>query len=147
MEIEECRGVTVINDAYNANPASVKAAIDTLAGRSVKGKKVIVLGDMLELGSETKKAHYEVGRLAAAGAEILMSVGEWKDYVTAGACDGGMNEQNVMSFDTPREAGDRLNDILLPGDCVLIKASRRVGLEEALVKLKSAKSGSEIKVI
>mgnify|MGYP000539467093 CR=1 FL=1 len=126
-------GVTVVNDAYNANPDSMRAALGT-AARLLRSARTdhadaslfVVLGDMLELGAEAPARHTEVGRLAAeSGASLVLGIGEHADRIVAGAAAGGVDALRVASRE---EALQQLSD-LRPGDVVLVKASRLVGLE------------------
>jgi UDP-N-acetylmuramoyl-tripeptide--D-alanyl-D-alanine ligase len=116
-------GVVVINDCYNANPMSMRAALDDLAA-SASGRRVAVLGDMLELGPDEARHHEEIGRHAAArDVELLITVGPLA-AVMAGAFPG--ESQAVADAD---EAAAALGELLAPGDTVLVKGSRGVGLE------------------
>ncbi|MBV8956366.1 MAG: UDP-N-acetylmuramoyl-tripeptide--D-alanyl-D-alanine ligase [Solirubrobacterales bacterium] len=120
-------GVTLIDDCYNANPMSMRAALDDLAS-SASGdgdrRRVAVLGDMLELGPAEREFHVELGAYAdCAGVELLVTVGE----LAAAIADGFGGETHVM-----RDAGEAaaiLPELVEPGDVVLVKASRGVGLE------------------
>ena len=109
----------LINDCYNANPDSMRAALDDLARREVAGRRVAVLGDMRELGADAAEHHREVGELARKdGVELLIGVGELAgDYAP---------DVHVADADAAAEA---LRDALQPGDTVLVKGSRAVGLE------------------
>ena len=115
--------VVVINDCYNANPMSMRAALDDLA-ETAAGRRVAVLGDMLELGPQERHFHAELGDHArAAGVEVLVTVGDLAAEAGAGT-DG--EAHNVR---TATEAAKLLPTLLQPGDTVLVKGSRGVGLE------------------
>ena len=121
--IELQRGVVVVNDCYNANPMSMRAALDDLA-ETAAGRRVAVLGDMLELGPQERHFHAELGDHArASGVELLVTVGDLA--AEAGAGTGG-EAHNVR---TATEAAKLLPSLLQPGDTVLVKGSRGVGLE------------------
>lgn len=123
-------GVTVVNDAYNANPVSMRAAIATLADYETSGARVAVLGDMAELGSLTELAHFRLGEeVAMAGVDVLVTVGERARRIAEGARAKGMLESAVRPCATPAEAAEVLEDLLGEGDVVLVKASRVMGLE------------------
>jgi UDP-N-acetylmuramoyl-tripeptide--D-alanyl-D-alanine ligase len=123
-------GVTVINDAYNANPVSMRAAVDTLAEMSVPGRRIAVLGDMAELGSLTELAHFQLGEVvAASGIEVLVTVGSCARRIAEGARAAGMPDEAVRPCNEPSEAIEVLDDLLGEGDSVLVKASRVMGLE------------------
>ncbi len=136
MEIHRGR-FTVINDAYNANPTSVESALRTTVG--LGGRPLAILGRMAELGDVAEAEHIRIGRLAASlGFAVVIMVGE-----DPGLADGaGSIAQRVGS---PEEALDVVAELVRPGDNVLVKASRAVGLEELaeqLVDLAAANAGS-----
>ena len=119
-------GVTVVNDCYNANPMSMRAALDHLVASAAE-RRIAVLGTMAELGPESNRYHREIGAHAAAlGIDVLIPVGEEALPYTEGF-DG-----EVHLAATPEEAGALLEELARPGDRVLIKGSRSVGLERVL---------------
>ncbi len=123
-------GAQLINDAYNANPASVKASMETVAGLGPGRRNIAVLGDMLELGESSEALHREVGRAAAAGAfSLLVTVGERSRWTAAEAVTAGMNRAAVISCDTWEQAAAVLAEQMQPRDRILVKASRGMGLE------------------
>jgi UDP-N-acetylmuramoyl-tripeptide--D-alanyl-D-alanine ligase len=131
MEIvETAQGVTVVNDAYNANPTSMRAAIDTLARMRVSGKKIAVLGDMLELGSLSELAHFGIGEeVAKLDIDVLVTVGESAVRIADGARAEGMPAERTKPCGNVAEAIEVLDDVVERGDVVLVKASRAMGLE------------------
>ena len=143
MEVRDRRdGVTVVNDAYNANPDSTRAALDTVA-RMVDVRRTtvpdarlfVVLGDMLELGEDTALQHAAIGRYAAeSGATLVLAVGAEGQYVVSGAAAGGAD---ALRLSDKSEAVAQLSG-LQPGDVVLVKASRGVGLETVAADLLGA---------
>lgn len=137
MELHDLPGEAVlINDAYNANPASMAAALQTLSaiGRRRRvarpaARTVAVLGEMLELGADSADLHAGVGRLAADhGIDLLITVGAGAESIAAGARAAGMAGDRVVGVPDKAAAAERLTE-LRPGDVVLVKASRDVGLE------------------
>jgi UDP-N-acetylmuramoyl-tripeptide--D-alanyl-D-alanine ligase len=119
-------GVTVVNDCYNANPMSMRAALDHLAG-SPADRRVAILGTMAELGPDSRRFHREIGRHAAElGIDVLVTVGE-----EALAFGEGFDGE-IHAVATPEEAGALLEELAQPGDRVLVKGSRAVGLERVL---------------
>lgn len=121
-------GVTVINDAYNANPASMRAAVDALRVLPVAGRRVAVLGEMRELGPAAPGEHALVGRLlAAAGVDLLVAVGGGPVADLAAAA--GAAGVAVRTAADARGAGEAVLGEVTAGDAVLVKASRAVGLE------------------
>jgi len=135
-QVVQAGRITIIDDAYNASPASVRAALELLAG--LPGRHVAVLGQMLELGPASIDGHREVGR-AAAACELLCVVGAGSDVdaMAAAAIDAGLGPDRLVRAPSVDMAADRLSDRLEPGDVVLVKASRGVALErlvDALVE-------------
>lgn len=133
MEVRSsATGVTVVNDAYNSNPDSARAALETL-GRFVPGpggQRWAVLGEMAELGPETGRAHEELGRVAVdAGAARVIAVGAVARGVRAGALAAGLPASAATWVADPAEAIRILTNTVAPGDVVLVKASRVAGLE------------------
>ena len=136
MELFSRGGITVINDAYNANPASMRAALETFRGMAVDGKKILVMGDMLELGAAADRAHREIGRLAVeCGVDLLIAVGELSALAAEAAREAGMADGNVVLCARAGEAASVLRERGREGDCVLLKASRRIGLEQILKEI------------
>jgi UDP-N-acetylmuramoyl-tripeptide--D-alanyl-D-alanine ligase len=123
----------LINDAYNANPVSMQAALEQLSARAGSRRRVAVLGDMAELGPEAPAYHRQVGRAAAEHAEVLVAVGELaREYLGAGVPE----ERHAA---TVEDAIATLDDVLRAGDVVLVKASRSVGLERVAEALTAAR--------
>jgi UDP-N-acetylmuramoyl-tripeptide--D-alanyl-D-alanine ligase len=119
-------GVAVVNDCYNANPMSMRAALDHLAATPAE-RRVAILGTMAELGPDSRRFHREIGEHAAdLGVDVLVTVGE--EALTF--VEGFAGE--TYSVATPEEAGALLEEIAQPGDRVLVKGSRAVGLERVL---------------
>ena len=126
-------GVLVLNDAYNANPASMAAALRTLASMRVGGQRWAVLGRMAELGSGAAQAHRDVGALCAElGLDGVLVVGAEAAPI-ADAATGGVGK--VIAVQTPDEAIDVLLGLLGSGDAVVVKASRAAGLERVALAL------------
>ena len=128
--INGANGVTVVNDAYNANPASMRAAVDTLAAMAAQGKRVAVLGDMAELGSLTELAHFRIGEaVARLGIDELVTVGPRARRIAEGALAERMPAARVHTCETIEQAAKALDALVSAGDVVLVKASRVMGLE------------------
>ncbi len=123
-------GVVVIDDTYNASPAAVLTALGTLAETAGSGRKIVALGDMLELGSWAEDAHREVG-LHAAHLEVdrLVTVGPLARDIGHGARAGGMAAESITAFSASDEAADAMGSIVRPGDTVLVKGSRGIRME------------------
>jgi UDP-N-acetylmuramoyl-tripeptide--D-alanyl-D-alanine ligase len=130
LHIEAIGPYTVINDAYNASPLSMHAAVDTLQ-TVAPGRMVAVLGDMLELGEMAEEAHKRVGEeLAEAGVKVVITVGPFARYIAAAALAGGVSV--TVACGGHAEAQEALRKLLRPGDTVLIKGSRGMKMEKML---------------
>lgn len=129
-EIIRLGAYTFINDAYNANPASMGEAVRTLANLT-KGRKIAVLGGMLELGDWAPREHQAIGRaVAAAGIDVLITLGELGQYIAEAAQGAGMKD--VYTVTDHAGAAQVLQSLLRPGDTVLLKASRGFAMEKIL---------------
>lgn len=128
----------IIDDSYNASPDSSLAALEVLSELKPQGRKIAILGDMLELGIKNEEGHREVGKKAAKSCEKLIIVGELSKFIADEAKKNGMNEDNIFQFKA-NEAVDAAkfvqNKILKQGDLVLIKASQAIRLEKAVKEL------------
>jgi UDP-N-acetylmuramoyl-tripeptide--D-alanyl-D-alanine ligase len=131
MEVDRrADGVTVVNDAYNANPESMRAALAALAGLAGE-RRIAVLGAMAELGPDADAEHERLGRdAAAAGVDLIVAVGPDAVGIAEGAAAAG-RRTGEESVHVPDRAAARqlLSEVLRPGDVVLVKASRSYGLE------------------
>jgi UDP-N-acetylmuramoyl-tripeptide--D-alanyl-D-alanine ligase len=131
LQIKEIGGVHFLDDSYNANPDSMKAALRTLVELDTEGKHIAVLGEMRELGRESERCHREVGETAATlGVDQLITIGEVAEVIAQGARDAGLNK--VSSAQSNSDAADLLGQIANPGDLVLIKGSRAARTEEVI---------------
>jgi UDP-N-acetylmuramoyl-tripeptide--D-alanyl-D-alanine ligase len=132
-ELKQVKGRTVLADYYNANPDSVKAALETLISLRAGRKSVAVLGDMLELGDIAADAHREVGRTVAhLGVDILITMGSLAIYINEGALEEGMPKDRVIVAGSHSEAAALLKERSKNGDAVLIKGSRGMKMEKIL---------------
>jgi UDP-N-acetylmuramoyl-tripeptide--D-alanyl-D-alanine ligase len=122
------RGVNWLNDAYNANADSVKVALETLAQVPCAGGRYVVLGDMAELGEHTESAHREAGVKASGVVSGLVAIGHWAEVTAGAAREKGV--ENVEVVAGVKEAVELLRDWLMPGDVILLKASRASKLEQ-----------------
>ncbi|MCS7033805.1 MAG: UDP-N-acetylmuramoyl-tripeptide--D-alanyl-D-alanine ligase [Phycisphaerae bacterium] len=130
LQLREVGGVRMLNDAYNANPASMRAALATIATMKPESRRVAVLGDMRELGAMSEKYHREIGRAAAeAGVELLACVGSQAHLLARAAEEHGLDRRNIRCFEDAAAASRVIPSWLRKGDLVLLKASRGVRLE------------------
>lgn len=129
LQIKHIGGVQFIDDSYNANPESTKAALLTLAELGTDGQRIAILGQMAELGAESERGHREVGETAASlGINYLLSLGAKE--ITEGARGAGLT--NCMTFGSAEAVVDVLEEIARPGDLVLVKGSRSARTELVL---------------
>jgi UDP-N-acetylmuramoyl-tripeptide--D-alanyl-D-alanine ligase len=129
----ELGGLTVLDDCYNANPASMSAALETVSRSAGSGRTFAVLGDMLELGPEGPALHRQAGaKLARLGYAGLVAVGPLAVEIAQGAAAGGLPADRVLTTEDPKQAADRVRAWARPGDWVLVKASRGLALERVI---------------
>ena len=127
QEIFEAKGCKIIKDCYNAGPESMAAALAVLGNQS--GRRVAILGDMLELGVCTQAEHYRVGRIVAEKAELLLAYGPNASRVISGALTGGMAEAKAKAFESRDEIVAAMRRMIKPGDVILVKGSRGMRME------------------
>jgi len=130
QEIYEANGYTIISDCYNAGPESMAAALKVLGKRS--GRRIAVLGEMLELGEVSLAEHFRVGRVAAENAEVVYAYGPNAKRVVGGAVTGGVNPNFARKFETQEEMAVALKRLAKPGDTFLFKGSRGMHMERIL---------------
>ena len=137
MQVERWAGVRIINDVYNANPASVEAALATLRAIPGRGRRIAVLGDMLEMGPDEAACHHEIGVLAAGcNLDVLYLMGRFAQDTKGGALRGGMARAAVRVARSHRNLGSVLRNELRKGDWVLVKGSRGAAMEKVLVAMR-----------
>ena len=130
QEIFQEGGFTIIKDCYNAGPESMAAALNVLGSRS--GRRVAVLGDMLELGMCTTAEHYRIGRIAAEKADLVLAYGPNSARVVSGALTGGMPDARAKGFEDKGALVAALKKIAKPGDVILFKGSHGMHMELVL---------------
>jgi len=136
MQIFEENGLTVISDCYNANPYSMKMSLQTLANMPCKGRRIVVLGDMKELGIHSRKYHREIGLLLPElSVDYLVAIGSEAVEYCKGAEKAGFKSSRIKYFEDKEKAMDALKFLLREDDMVLLKASRSMKLEEISKKL------------
>ncbi|SFI15719.1 UDP-N-acetylmuramoyl-tripeptide--D-alanyl-D-alanine ligase [Tindallia magadiensis] len=132
MRMEICRlhHADVVNDAYNANPDSMKAAIQFISQYPAE-RRIAVLGDMYELGEHTESAHKDIGNeIIKKQIDYLITVGDFASWIASEAVAGGMDFQMISNTKDYREAANILKKMIRKGDVVLLKASRKMSLEK-----------------
>ena len=130
QEIFKVRGYTIISDCYNAGPESMAAALNVLSRQ--KGRRIAVLGDMLELGVSAQAEHYKVGRIAAETADVLLAYGPFSSRVLTGAMTGGLVGGRARAFEDRAELVRALKRLAKSGDVILFKGSRGMHMELAM---------------
>jgi UDP-N-acetylmuramoyl-tripeptide--D-alanyl-D-alanine ligase len=133
-------GVTIVDDSYNASPGSVIAALELLGG--MPGRRIAVLGAMLELGDEHDAGHERVGQEAAGVVDRLVVVGTDAEGIARGARAGGLAGASIETVANREAARERLIPMLQPGDVVLVKASRGIALDVLVDELVAALGGA-----
>ena len=127
-QLGRCNGLTILNDCYNANPLSFARALETLRDLAVP-RRVAIVGDMLELGAYAPSAHQAIGRMASRlGIDAVIAVGEYAADVAQGVAEG--RPGTVTTYRTVQEMMRELPAMLQKGDGLLVKASRKLNLEQ-----------------
>lgn len=132
QKIIEHQGMTILADCYNAGPESMEAMLAILGERETKGRRIAVLGDMLELGNRSMAEHYRIGRLAAQSADLIYAYGAYSERLLTGAITGGMDPKTCQHFNTHEAMARALRAEAKPGDLLLFKGSRGMKMENVL---------------
>jgi len=137
----------IIDDTYNSSPFACEFALKTLGEVKLIGRKIAVLGDMLELGKHTDEAHKNIGKIVKENADILIVVGLRAKKIKEGAVEAGMNDMNIFEFLNSNEVGKFLETFIEKDDLVLIKGSQGMRMERAVESiLLDKKNKSELLV-
>lgn len=128
------KGLSFLDDTYNANPLSLREALKALSASSVRGRRILLLGDMRELGGEAAQLHKEAGRLAAGCCDVLVTVGHLTDFTAETAASSGMDPESIFTCGSSAQAKKLLFRKIVPtkNDLILIKGSRLMRMEEVL---------------
>jgi UDP-N-acetylmuramoyl-tripeptide--D-alanyl-D-alanine ligase len=124
----------IIDDTYNSSPFSCESALRTL-GELKGGRKIAVLGDMLELGKHTIEAHKNVGKVASQNVGVLLVVGPRASSIKDGAIEAGMNAEDIFEFPNAYEAGSFIKDFIKKGDFILVKGSQGMRMERVVSEI------------
>jgi UDP-N-acetylmuramoyl-tripeptide--D-alanyl-D-alanine ligase len=125
----------IIDDSYNSSPVAVDEALKTLSHTKSIGRKIAVLGDMLELGPYSIDEHKRVGTMAANMVDMLVTVGVRSRATADAALDAGMDENNLLQFETSAEAGKFLESVIRAGDILLVKGSQSIRVERIVKEI------------
>lgn len=133
--IIEWRGATIYDDTYNSNPYALQRALELMAQADVSGRRIAVIGDMLELGEQEGEFHRVAGATIPASIDVVAGVGTRSRMLLDGARGAGFTDTQLRHFTDAEAAGAFLRGFVQPGDLVLIKGSRGVGLDRAIAVL------------
>ncbi len=133
--IEGLNSSVVLDDTYNSSPAALELAIDSANEIKTSGRRVAVLGDMLELGQHTIESHYLIGKKIPSSFDFLITVGQRAKSFLDGAKTAGMQDDKIISFNDSVSAGDYLRGFINSGDLVLVKGSQGVRMERIIERI------------
>ena len=147
MRTIDAKGITIIDDSYNANPASMTAAMLELSNCKEAGRRILVMGDMYELGSESQKYHRELGRaIAQSNIDVLYAVGPQAVWTAQAALQAGMGRANVQKSITSKRLARLIKSMLRDEDVILVKGSRAMKLELVVQALERYRGGRPLVV-
>lgn len=126
--------ITLIDDSYNSNPKSAEEALLTLSAIKHDGRKIVILGNMNELGNYTSEAHIRVGKAAGKVADLFIAIGDNAKYLAQGAKEAGMSSDKIVELSSTEETIGKIDDLIKPMDLILIKGSQNRVRLERLVK-------------
>ena len=129
------KGTTIIDDSYNSSPVAVDGALLLMEKIKSKGKKIVVLGDMLELGRYSIDEHKRVGKAAAAVCDLFVTIGFRARHMVEGALVGGLSEKCILQYEDSKRAGKELEAKLNEGDIILVKGSQGVRTEKTVEEI------------
>ena len=137
--------ILILDDTYNSNPSSLKAALDVAKETAGSDRRIIVgLGEMLELGDETIRAHIQAGKLVAeTGAGFLFALGPHAEYMLKGAIETGLPSERTIKVKSQNDMVCEMNNVLERGDLVLLKGSRLMALEKVVQGLRDIRHMEE----
>jgi UDP-N-acetylmuramoyl-tripeptide--D-alanyl-D-alanine ligase len=136
--VSEVRGATIYDDTYNSNPFALRRALELLQ-QAEASRRIAVIGDMLELGEKELDFHRESGRAIPREVDVVIGVGKRTAALLEGAREAGFDGSSLHHFDSAEHAGEFLRAFIQPGDLVLLKASRGVGLDKTVAMLQEGK--------
>ncbi len=137
-EVVEFRGVTVINDTRNCDPAAMRAALELLRNFDPAGRRIVICGDLAESGPRSIARHWQLGMdiVEIGGAELVIACGKFARHVTAGARSTGLVRARTVPCDTVEEAVPYVVQAVLPGDVLLVEGSPIVAMERVIGALR-----------
>ncbi len=129
------KDTTIIDDTYNSSPVAVDEALNVLEQTNPAGRKIVVLGDMLELGKYSIDEHKRTGKRVAEVADVLLTVGFRARDIAQGALQNRMHGSNIFQYDDVERAGKELEHMIESGDVILLKASQSIRMEKAVEEI------------
>ncbi len=129
------KDTTILDDTYNSSPIAATGALKTLREIKGKGRKVAILGDMMELGKHSVEEHHKIGKLAKEYCDILITVGIRSRKTAEGAYKNGMDQKEIFSFDSSIEAREKIKDLIHKDDFILVKGSQSVRMERIVKEI------------
>lgn len=133
--IKGIKNTLIIDDSYNSSPVALEEALDTLSKLNCTGRKIVVAGDMLELGIFSQGEHKRIGKIIAKVSHILITVGIRARGFAEGAMDGDMSEKNIFQYENSTSAGKEWQNMLKEGDILLVKGSQGVRMEKFIEEI------------
>jgi UDP-N-acetylmuramoyl-tripeptide--D-alanyl-D-alanine ligase len=135
--IRGIKKTTIIDDSYNSSPIALTSALESLGGIKLKnnGRKIAVLGDMMELGKHSIDEHYNIGKIAGNICDILITVGIRSRKIAEGAQDALLSEKNIFQFDNSIQAGKDLQGLIKENDLILVKGSQSTRMEKVIEEI------------
>jgi UDP-N-acetylmuramoyl-tripeptide--D-alanyl-D-alanine ligase len=141
--IEGINHTTIIDDSYNSSPIAAQEALKVLAELSVQGRKIAVLGDMMELGVYSVEEHKKLGEMVAQDIDILLVVGIRARGIATRAREKRMKKSAIFEYTNSNEAGEALKEMLEEGDCVLVKGSQSTRMERVVKEVMASPERAE----
>ena len=126
------KGSLIIDDTYNSSPTAAESAIQSLSELRGAKRKIAVLGDMLELGQYSSRAHEHIGEVAAKAVDVLFTIGIRSRKTAEAALENSLPETNIFQYEDSAKAGRELQNFIKPGDIILIKGSQGVRAERVV---------------
>lgn len=136
--LEGIKETFIIDDSYNSSPVAARKAVETLGDIKIEvlgGRKIAVLGDMLELGKYSTEEHKKLGKTVAINCDFLIAVGVRAKEIAEGALLGGMSEKNILQFESSEETGKYLQNFISNGDVILVKGSQSIRTEKVVEEI------------
>ena len=133
--IKGIKNSTIIDDTYNSSPLALSSALQTLKDIKTKGRKIAVLGDMMELGKLSSEEHYNAGKFAGEFCDFIFTVGMRSRKIGEGALDVGLDEGKIFQYDDSESAGKEFQNKIREGDLILVKGSQSIRMEKFVLEI------------